>query len=179
MRTITTHTDVYKFEELSDKAKQTALARPWDVDDEWWDSTYDDANTIGMEITGFDLDRGSYCSADIYAPQKTAQLIIENHGEVCDTYKLAAAFLEEITPKQAKYDKCYDLCGKWGNNRHSGKIYDLRFDLSSEIYDLETEFKKDLCEEYRIILQHEYEDLTSEEAITESIKANDYDGELF
>jgi len=177
VKTIITETNVYKFGELSDKAKQAALKKLYDinVNCDWWDCTYDDATTIGMEITSFDLDRRSYCEANIYDAQRTAELIIENHGDVCDTYKLAKSFLEEISPIQAKYDKCYDLCDKWGDNQHTYNIYGLKNDLVYAIDDLETEFKRDLCEEYRIMLQHEYEYMTSEKAIIESIEANEFD----
>ena len=57
----TTHTVIsYKFEELSPKAKEKA--RDWfregALDYDWWDSTYEDAASIGLKITGFDLGRG-------------------------------------------------------------------------------------------------------------------------
>ena len=179
MKTIITETNVYKFEELSDKAKKNALQNLWDlnVDYGWWDYTHDDANTIGMEITSFDLDRHKECNADIYDPQKTAQLILENHGEVCDTYKLAKSFLTEVQPIQETADLFED------DDDTTREQYDANSDLYDDIKTLETEFKRALCEEYANILQKEYEYLTGEAAIIESIESNDYDftedGKLF
>ena len=46
----------------------------------------------------------------------------------------------------------------------------------------EDDFLQSLCEDYRIILRNEYEYLTSEEAIIETIESNEYyfteDGKL-
>jgi len=60
METITKTYKVYKFSELSEKAKETVLEKQWDINIsyDWWDSTYDDAANIELKITGFDIDRG-------------------------------------------------------------------------------------------------------------------------
>jgi hypothetical protein len=49
-------TGSYSFDELSDKAKQTARnkAREWVDNDEWWDYTYEDAVRIG-ELLGITI----------------------------------------------------------------------------------------------------------------------------
>ena len=41
-------------EKLSDKAKQKAIEKFYDinVDYDWWDSVYEDAKNIGLKITG-------------------------------------------------------------------------------------------------------------------------------
>ena len=44
-----------------------------------------------------------------------------------------------------------------------------------DLEDLNKEFLRSLCEDYRIILQKEYEYLTSEEAIIETIEVNEYE----
>ena len=53
---------VYEFNELSEEAKEKAIEKLWNinVDYEWWDCVYDDAENIGLKIKEFDLDRGSY-----------------------------------------------------------------------------------------------------------------------
>lgn len=57
MKTITTYTKVYDFEELNEEAKDTA--RQWwrelSQHDEWWDYTYEDAKTIGS-LMGIEID---------------------------------------------------------------------------------------------------------------------------
>ena len=82
MRTI--RTKVYKFSELSDKAKQKAIEKFYDinVDYDWWESVYEDAKNIGLKITGFDIDRASYCNGDfILSACEVAQNISNKHGE--------------------------------------------------------------------------------------------------
>src|SRR6188474_2749885 len=87
---------VFKFEELSDKAKDNA--RDWfreaSSGDEWWESTYENAENVGIKITGFALDRGSYCKGHfISRADETAHKIEKEHGEVCETFKTAKAYL--------------------------------------------------------------------------------------
>ena len=57
---------LYKFDELSDEVKEKVIERLWDinVDCDWWDAVFDDAEQIGFEINAFDLDRGRYCKGN-------------------------------------------------------------------------------------------------------------------
>ena len=150
--------NVYKFNELSEPSKQKAIENlcNMNTDYDWWDSVYDDAKTIGLKITGFDLDRGAYYSGDfIESAKETAELIIKNHGDTCATYLDAKKYLADyvnLGPGLETYD-----------------------DVSDALDKLNAEFLKTICEDYRIILQKEYEYLTSEEAIVETILLNDYD----
>ena len=69
MRTRTTETTLYTFEELTDEAQEKALEHLWDinVDYEWWDFIVEDISSFG-EASGlgctygkeFDLDCGAY-----------------------------------------------------------------------------------------------------------------------
>lgn len=152
----TVNLNLYSFNELSDDAKQKAIESLSDinVDFEWWDWVYGDASDIGLNITGFDLGRGAYVNGEfINNAIDTAQMIISEHGETCETYKTAQKF-----------------------------IGDSGITNEDDFEDLEDEFLKSLCEDYRIILRNEYEYLTSEEAIIDTITANDYyfteDGKL-
>ena len=160
MRTITTHTDAYKFEELSDKAKRNAIEKLYDinVDFDWWDCIYDDAKTIGCKIKEFDTDRGSYCEMVCDDAHETANLIIANHGETRDTYKLAAEHLKD-------HDKIIDEDGEPANEYAVDKLLD----------ELGAEFQRALGKEYLSLLRQEYEYLTSEDVIVETILANEYE----
>lgn len=149
MKVITNIYNVYEFDELSDTAKDKAIENLYDVniDIEWWDSTYEDANTIGLEITGFDLDRGSYCHGKFTeSPETVIRLIKENHGRACETYKTAMQYKKEL--KKTKSDGDYES--------------------------VRDEFLESLLEDYRIILQKDYDYMTSKEAIIETIEANEY-----
>lgn len=154
---------LYKFSELSENAQQKALENLFDinVDYEWWESIYEDAENIGLKITSFDIDRGGYCNGDIISAHiDTANAILREHGESCETYKTSKNFLNEYLPLKEKFE-----------SENEGWYYEDEND-SDELRD---EFLKSLLEDYRIILQNEYEYLTSKEAIIESIEANDYD----
>ena len=80
---------VYSYSELSDKAKEKALN--WyaqgNLSYEWWDFTYEDAATIGLKITEFDLDQNRHAKGKFTKrPEDVAALIFENHGKDCETY---------------------------------------------------------------------------------------------
>lgn len=169
----TAHTTVYKFDELSDSAKQTAIEKLYDinVDNDWWDCIYDDAKTIGCKISGFDTDRGSYCDLKCDDAHETARLIVENHGETCDTRKLADEYLKD-------HDAIIDTAER----DEDGELAD-EYAIDKKLDELNAEFQRALGEEYLVILRKEYEYLTSEAAIIETILANEYefteDGKMF
>ena len=156
MRTETTARTLYFFNELSEDAKQKAIEKLWDinVDYEWWEFIYENAANIGLKITGFDIDRASYCNGELTDNvENVVHRIIEAHGENCDTYKLA---------KLWENTRCY-------KDENGEELPD------GEYEELEKEFSYALKEEYLSILQNEYEYLTSEEAIIETIEANEYE----
>lgn len=164
---------VYQFAELSDKAKDKAISELSDinVNYDWWDSIYEDAATIGLKITRFDLDRSRHANGEFtLAANEVAQNIFNEHGETCETFKTAETFMEEWQPIFNNY---------MDENHEDYESYESE----QKMQDIEDEFLKSLCEDYSIMLQNEYEYLTSEESIIESIEANEYDftenGELF
>ena len=164
MRTETITRNLYKFKELSDDAKDKAIEKLWDinVDYDWWQWTYDDAEEIGLELTGFDLDRRSYCKgAFIDTAEHTAKKIIKNHGDTCETYKDAQNYLSDLEIAIAK------------NLEENADCEYPEDYLDTE--EIDNDFLKELLEDYRIILQKEYDYLTSREAIIETIEANEYE----
>jgi hypothetical protein len=149
MEIVTRQYKVFEFKELSEQAQEKALEKlqAWNVDGEWWENTYGDAEMIGLKITSFDIDRDSYVKGEFTESEvDVAQSILDSHGEMCETYKTAKKFLDGIEA-------------------------------------LKEEFRKSLLEDYRIILQKEYEYLTSREAVEEMCEANEYrfteDGKIF
>ena len=164
--------NIYKFDELSKdiQAKAVDNLRDINIDYDWWDAIYDDAFGIDTKISGFDTDRGSYCNLDFTdSAENTAKLILENHGEGCDTFKDAEQFLKEFEELNVSLDKTED----------EEKIEDIEF----EIEVLEKHFKNQLSESYLTILRKQYEYNYSDEAIIETIEGNDYEfldnGELY
>jgi len=163
-----TETKVYQFDELTESAKEKAFEELYDinVDFDWWDCTYEDAERIGLKLTGFDLGRSNFCKGDFtISANEVAANIFRDHGTHCETYKTAEGFMTEWQPV---FDKYMEMEG---------------YDSEDNLMKLESEFLKSLLEDYRIILSKEYDYLTSREAIEETIKANEYDftidGKLF
>jgi len=152
-------TKVYQFSELSEEAKETAIEKLSSINVEynWWEFTYEDAKEIGLRITSFDLERNRHAKGEfINSATETAENIIENHGATCETYKTAKAFLDALEKLTAPHENIEDV-------------------NEDEIEELEDEFLIDLLEDYSILLEEECEYLQSEEAIIETIEANDYE----
>lgn len=167
MKTI--KTTVYNFEELSEAAQQKAISDNQDINffDDWWGSVYDDAENIGLKITSFDLDRNRHAEGKFIDDAYTvASKIVAEHGEQCETYKIAKTFADfwegavKLHSDGIKTDIVKD-----------GKEND--FDYYVE--EVEDNFLKNILEEYAVMLQTEYDYLSSEEAIKETIIANEYD----
>jgi hypothetical protein len=169
MREDTVTTTVYEFDELSDEAKAVALQELIciNVEHEWWLNTYEDAENVGLKITSFDEHNiEGYFVKDA---ESTAQLVLNNHGpadstepnqDACETYKDAWEFLNAVSVQ-----------GSIFMDRDDAE----QFVNSEEYAELCSEFLKTLCEDYRIILGKEYDYLCTDEAIIETIKANEWE----
>jgi hypothetical protein len=142
--------NLYEFDELDDVAKNKAVDDNRSINVDywcWWHNVCDDAKTIGLDITDFDLYRndieGRFVNCGAY---DVAGKIKVEHGFDTPTYELADEFLKAY----AKADDDY-------------------------INDLSDEFLKALLEEYRIILTKEFEWLTSDECVIDTIRTNEYE----
>lgn len=157
MRTI--RIKLYKFSELSDKAKETAIYNyrinyagndPKDA----WEDTLEDAKQIGLKIISLSDHRSNEGEFMLSACEVAAN-IFRDHGEDCETYKTAASFMEEWEPVFSKYIETEEE--------------------ETKLMDIEDEFLKSLLEDYRIILNKNYEYANSDEAIIDTIEANEYE----
>lgn len=140
--------NLYSFDELSEEAKQKVISELWDinVNFNWWQFTYEDAENVGIEIQEFDIDKRYcklICDDDCI---EVAQNIVKNWGNACSGYSLSEKFIEDF--KTVSED-----------------------DLS----DLEYQYTKELSKIYLNILAKEYDYLTSKDAIVETIQANEYE----
>lgn len=139
MRTV--EIKIFKFDELSDNAKEHVLQQLSDINVSnmiWWGFICDDAKDIGLDIQEFDLYKKEYKIKPIFNFSKIKELILKNHGKETETYKIV--------------DQC-----------------ELR--NFKEKHDMVEALKK----AYIKMLHNEYEYLTSELAIIESINANAYE----
>ncbi len=161
-------TKLYPFDELSEDAKEKAVQDLCNinVDYEWYESTYEDAVQVKLNLLAFDLDGGGDCRGEFIEYAKdTADAIIENHGRMGETYKTAIEFIEDSAKLYMIYPVKLDDDGEDENE----------YDREKEQAELDGEFLKSILEDYRIILQKEYEHLTSETGIIETIEANEYE----
>ena len=150
----------FTFDELTDLAKDRVLSQFRYVHVEyfdWYHSVYHDAERIGIKITGFDLDRGSYCTGKFlnsHWPIDVAEKIMQEHGSTCETYKIAEKFMQDY-------------------NNLTDDEEDILTGIQ-EVSELEGEFLNDILEEYLTILKNEFEYHTSDDAVSEWILNNDY-----
>ncbi len=156
---------VYKFAELTDDQKQRAIENLADinVDYDWWDWLVEEAKTIGLTFDGLG---GQNCSGSIYDHEDTANKILSEHGEKCDTHQTAVNYLKERA----------ELVTKHSDGTNTDIVAeDNEYDFDNECEDIDAEFLHSLLEDYRIMYNKEYESLTSKKPIIETIEANDYD----
>jgi hypothetical protein len=163
MRTKTITRTLYTFDELSNPAKEKA--REWmrefvGGNYDWADFIECDAKSVGLEIKGWNLDRGAYCNLSMTErPDRVCELIMDNHGEGCDTRNAAMEYRAQCT------SIALDL--------EAGRIDQY------EAEDLEdankAEFRNNLASCYLDLLRREWEYRMSNEAIDENITANEYE----
>jgi len=164
MRTV--RTKVYSFNELSEQAKEKAI--------EWFLSgnesfafsdTVEDAEHVGLIITSLEDHRPSKGSFQNSALE-TAQLIIDNHGEHCETHKTAKQFLAERDALVEKYSDGIQL-----DTVSEGNEYEF----DSECDELEDEFLKSILEDYRIICNNQMDYENTDKYAIDGIVANEYE----
>ncbi|MCK5610705.1 antitoxin of toxin-antitoxin stability system [Candidatus Pacearchaeota archaeon] len=199
----TVKTEVFKFDELSEEAQQTAIEKLYDlnVDHDWWD--FEDAKQaaarMGIEIddiyfSGFSSQGDGACFEGSYSYQNGGIKAIKDYAPQDERLHQIAQGLQDIQRKS--------FYGLSATVKHSGHYYHeyctnisvsecrtLRDGCGSEDYasvadnEAITEALRDFMRWIYKQLEKEYDYLTSEEAIKESIKANGYeftgDGERY
>ena len=180
MRTETTTRTLYQFGELSDKAKQRALERLCyvNVDFDWWEFTYDTIQKAGeclgiaCTVEGFDLGRGSHVALSgkyTYRKNWRATLRAEFGG---DTLAALVEIGEELQSAQRRafYRAGIDL-----SPVHHGTAYTVYSKFGAYVTDDLTDALRSFEHWALTLLCREYEYLISEEAIKETIEANEYE----
>lgn len=143
--------NIYPFEELSEEAQQKALA--WwlkgGLDYEWWENVYENAENVGIKITAYgERHIEGYCLTDI---KTVITNILKDHDKDTPTHITASNLkIEQLNILEKR--------GEWGT-----------------VKELEHDFLYDILEDYRTMLNKEYEYLTSEESAKESIISNEYE----
>ena len=163
---------IYQFDELSAKAKEKA--RDWfrtgALEDDWWEGVYEDAERIGLKITSFELDRRQSITGDFTkGAEHCAEAILKEHGDTCDSFKLAQAFLQELRALEDRFEETRDV-----DEDLSEEEGQTTWEIDEQITELKEEFKKDILNDYLDTLQKEADYRLSDEAVDGAIQVNEY-----
>lgn len=159
-------TKVYSFNELSKEAQAKAIQANYDlnVTHDWWQFMYEDAETIGLKLNGFNLDRGTIEGEFIDDEIACAKNIVREHGKKTTTYKTSKKFIAQMVGFKLIFGDAMD----------TGDLFYGDEETIQEVFD---QFKKDLLKDYLKMLQVDYDYQTSDAAIKETILANEYEFE--
>jgi hypothetical protein len=155
MRTITQN--IYQFSELQPKVQEKVLIDNDDIliiQDWWVDTITEDArSTAKLNITGFEVYRN--IEAEFTSNAKSSALsVISEHGESCTTYSIAKKFLSDLEQLERKEDTAQ---------------------TEADIEELEEKYLKAISKEYLNILEREYEDMQSDEALIDHFDNNNWE----
>ena len=150
---------LYEFSELSEAAKEKAIERfrGINVDYEWWSGSPIGVAECGIVIHEFDIYSGTMGSG-IDDKYETAKTIISDWGETMGLHVLSKQFLLDRDA----------LVEKYGEGNQTDKC-------DRDLYNLESDYHHDLNEEMLKMLREEYEYLTSDEAVIDSIEISNYE----
>jgi hypothetical protein len=150
--------NIYTYDELSEEVKKRVIKEfhNLNVDHDWWDSIYEDAEEIGLKIIAFNCTTSYINTKPLTAEDNIAQAIIETHGKGCKTFQLAVEYLKEVKEIESRKD--------------------LDEDAEAErLQEVADQFIHDLSHKYLLSLKYEYKYLISRKAIEEGIIANGYE----
>jgi len=152
MRTITQN--IYTFQELTPKVQEKVLYNNNDilVTQDWWTDTIteDAKGTAELDIQGFEVYRDIAARFTTNA-KSSALSVISEHGESCATYSIAKKFLSDLEQLERKED------------------------AEEDIEKLEDTYLKMISNQYLGILEREYNDLQSDEAIIDHFDNNNWE----
>ena len=149
---------VYKFEELDKQTKEKVIDnyRNINVEDfQWYDWIKDDFNRLGLEIQEFDLGRRNYAKIYIENFEDTSNYIIEEFGDSVLIKQTAKNYLKELKEIVSNFKEDEDI--------------DREFETLDKKY--QHEFEADILS----YLRANYEWEITDEAVINTIEANDYD----
>jgi hypothetical protein len=148
---------VYKFDELDEQTKEKVIDnyRHINVEDTfWYDWIKEDFNRLGLEIQEFDFYR-NYAKIYIDNFKDTSESILQEFGDSVGVKQTAKNYLDRYNKIQANYKEDEDI--------------------ERELEILDEEYEKEYSEDILSYLRLNYEWETTDEAIIETIEANDYD----
>lgn len=178
MKTIIKEYTLFKFSELTDSVKEKVIEKFYDinVDHDWYESSYEyfieQLHEIGLtcEKFYFDLDRNRYIepvNLEFTDIEKFIKAQVDEKAkksliEIADLYLTTACFLRHETAIVK-------------SNAHTLEKHVRLNKTINTLVDSTNQAIDNTLSDFLSQLQKEYDYLTSEEAIIETIEANDYD----
>ena len=167
MRTI--EVNLYEFEELSTEAKEKAIEknRHINVDYDWYDWITEGMCEVGVKINSFDI---YYKTIDITIEysEDTALKAIENYNEGNGLVEISKKFIEDRDALIKKLGEGNDIAGY--------SVKDEFIDeYDEEIEYLKKQYRREVSEEILSWLIEDYEYLQTNDAIAETLIANEYE----
>ncbi len=156
MRTI--EIKVYKFDELDKQTQDKVIDNYRYINVEhstWYEWIKEDFSRLGLEIHEFDLGRRNYVKIYIDNFEDTSKNIIEEFGDSVLIKQTAKNYIDEFNKIQPNYKEDEDI--------------------EREVEILDEEYQKEYSGDILSYLRANYEWEISDEAIIDTIKANDYD----
>ena len=149
---------VYKFEELDEQTKEKVIEnyRYINVDNTfWYDCIKEEFDELGLEIKEFNLDRGNYAKIYIDNLEETSKSILHEFGDSVLIKQTAKNYMNEYEKIQANFKEDEDI--------------------ERELEILDEQYEKEYSEDILSYLKLNYDWETSDEAIYQTIEANEYD----
>ena len=149
---------VYEFDELDKQTKEKVIEnyRYINVDNTfWYDCIKEEFDELGLEIKEFNLDRGNYAKIYIDNLEETSKSIIEEFGDSVFIKQTAKNYINEYEKIQANFKEDEDI--------------------EREVELLDEQYEKEYSEDILSYLRSNYDWETSDEAVINTIEANEYD----
>ena len=149
---------VYKFDELDKQTREKVIEnyRYINVDNTfWYDWIKEDFIRLGLEIQGFDIGSGNAVKIYIDNLEETSKSILHEFGDSVAIKQTAKNYINEYEKIQANFKEDEDI--------------------EREVELLDEQYEKEYSEDILSYLRSNYDWEISDEAILETIEANEYD----
>ena len=149
---------VYKFEELDEQTKEKVIDnyRTINVEDTfWYEWIKEDFNRLGLEIQEFDLGRRNYIKIYIDNFKDTSESILQEFGDSVGVKQTAKNYLDQYNKILSNFKEDEDI--------------------EREVEILDDQYEKEYSEDILSYLRSNYEWEITDEAVINTIEANDYD----
>ena len=164
-------TMAFLFDELDSQTQQKVIEnnRTMNVDSDWWYECEIDnfKHEMGIKINEFDIYRRTI-NITIEESFESAEKIINFFGGESELVKIAKTFIKDRDALVKKYGE--------GNEKEGYSVKEEYWNVfDEEIEYLEEEFRREIAKEILSMLTLDYEYQISDDAIKETILANEYE----